>query len=552
MDNNELRKKHFAVLMEKYRVNPNAWSVRELLHLILRKAEIGIKLADLEWSWLAENNLFDTITIIQVQEYQAEEESRISNEFLQLREKYRIPENAEISLSSPIYPILVKFDTEKKLADSEIEIIERDGFLETTKLIRNIQEFRELVIKYEANNYINEFSDILYAILKKLDVREELNDFEENWLLDSNLENTLQIYWQQLEFTKLRKKYQVTGDLDTSVSSPLFLILKKFEKEEELQDNECDWLEQHNLVELLDIDKKRKDSRFFAELKHEYKATDYQDTDPSNPLYEILRKLKCIERKNSPDNLNIQLLEEDIDWLEQQNLAETVEIARKIHFSDLKDKYRLVDPRLSFEPFYEIMLKLEREERLDPKQVVQLMEEGQLSRNGKIAIAHYRLEAIFYEKEYNRTGNKRNLASASSNWRKANESQKALEVTGQVNLSTIRELDLKSALLVTRGAAFRDLRQLDEAENCATQAKECQPNSHQPYTLLGAICYDLYKYTDGDRWFEMAKERGANDTDDEIERIVRMTKDKEKRREVAEYLFHKDPERYAWANSYIK
>ncbi|MDJ0694440.1 MAG: hypothetical protein QNJ49_02615 [Mastigocoleus sp. MO_167.B18] len=49
----------------------------------------------------------------------------------------------------------------------------------------------------------------------------------------------------------------------------------------------------------------------------------------------------------------------------------------------------------------------------------------------------------------------------------------------------------------------------------------------------------------------MAAERGANDTDDEIERIVRMTKDKNKRTAVIEYLLNKDPKRYKWAKSYL-
>jgi len=111
---------------------------------------------------------------------------------------------------------------------------------------------------------------------------------------------------------------------------------------------------------------------------------------------------------------------------------------------------------------------------------------------------------------------------------------------------------LKSALWVTRGAAFRDLDRLDEAENCASPAMECQPDSHQPYTLLGAICYDRGEYGKGDQWFEMAAARGADDTDDEIERIVRMTKDKDKRREVAQYLLKKDSGRYSWASSYLK
>ncbi|MEC4819612.1 MAG: hypothetical protein SAK29_41030, partial [Scytonema sp. PMC 1069.18] len=226
--------------------------------------------------------------------------------------------------------------------------------------------------------------------------------------------------------------------------------------------------------------------------------------------------------------------------------------ARQIHFELLKNKYQIIDPHLSIEPFYEIMLKLERKERLDPKQVIQLIEEGRLASGGKIAIAYYRLEAIFYEKEYQRTGNKWNLPSASSNWRKATEPEKALKVTDNVNWSKVQELDLKSALLVTRGAAFRDLDRLDEAENCAVQAMESQPDSHQPYTLMGAICYDRGIYPDGDTYFAMASERGANDTDDEIERIVRMTKDKAKRTEVAKYLISKDVKRYAWAKSYIK
>jgi hypothetical protein len=66
---------------------------------------------------------------------------------------------------------------------------------------------------------------------------------------------------------------------------------------------------------------------------------------------------------------------------------------------------------------------------------------------------------------------------------------------------------------------------------------------------LGAICYDRNDFLQGDRWFAMAIERGATqgDIDDEIKRVVRMTRDKAQQREVVEYLLKKDPERYAWA-----
>ena len=69
---------------------------------------------------------------------------------------------------------------------------------------------------------------------------------------------------------------------------------------------------------------------------------------------------------------------------------------------------------------------------------------------------------------------------------------------------------------------------------------------------MGGICYDQGRYAEGDIRFEMGAERGANDTDDEIERIVRMTKDKDKRREVVEYLLSKNPKRYQWAKFYLK
>ncbi|WP_228059270.1 hypothetical protein [Nostoc sp. LEGE 06077] len=65
----------------------------------------------------------------------------------------------------------------------------------------------------------------------------------------------------------------------------------------------------------------------------------------------------------------------------------------------------MIDPTLPMQPFYEIMLKLEKKERLDILLVTQLIEKNMLSRDGKIAIAHSRLEAEFYEQKFKRTGN---------------------------------------------------------------------------------------------------------------------------------------------------
>ncbi len=70
---------------------------------------------------------------------------------------------------------------------------------------------------------------------------------------------------------------------------------------------------------------------------------------------------------------------------------------------------------------------------------------------------------------------------------------------------------------------------------------------------MGAIVYDFGQYEQGDLYFEIAAELGgAQDVDDEIKRVLKMTKDKEKRREAAEYLINKDPDRYQWATVYLK
>lgn len=571
MNQSELQKRYFAALKEKYQVSWHESAASDsFLSLILRKAELGIQVTSLEVEWLTEKRLFGTIDIISLQQYQIEDKKRLEAEFLQLRPKYHIPEELEFPIASPIYSTLWKLDAGDVLTASEFELLNHHDLVDTIILIQEILNFSRLKVNYKATQHLNQLpEELLYSILRKLDVKEQLTEFEADWLLKLGFEETLEIHWQQenernaeLEFLELKSKYQVYAHPATSISSPLYSILKKLNSEEELEGSECEWLKQQNLSELITIDQTLKDRRFFAALKDRYKATQYQGSDPSIPLFVILKRLLASELRTRTStefgelehDAAFQISEEDIQWLSAQGLIETVELAKQIHFKALRRKYQIFLGQLDFIPFYEIMLKLEREERLDPRQVIQLIEDDRLSRSGKIAIAHYRLEAIFYEKEYQRTGNRWKLPSASSNWRKAEEPERALKVTENVNWNKVQESDLKSALWVTRGAAFRDLNQLDEAEGCATQAMESQPNSYQPYTLMGAICYDRGKYADGDNWFKMAVECGAKakDIDDEIARIVRMTKDKDKRREVVEYLLNKDSHRYKWASSYLR
>ena len=488
MDSSDLRERHFAALKRKYQIHQHKSSSSvsdNFIYLILRKAELAIQITDIELQWLAENYLSKIIAeLIPLQKYQAEDFDRLETEFLNLRAKYKIPKDLELSIDSPVYSILWKLDVGDFPTNSELKFLNNNYKLpETTSLIHNILNFSKLKTSYKANRHLPLVpEEPLYSILKKLDVKELLSDSEAEWLLENNLGETLEIYWQQederkalTEFSDLKKKYHINSFPEKSISSPLYDILKKLQEKQDLENNECKWLDQQKLTELIAIDRNRKDVKLFKKLKAKYQASLYKNSDPSSQLFIILKNLE-----------SEIIIEDEIRWLVNQNLLETMEIAKEIHFKILKEKYQMIG-KLDRDPFYEIMIKLEQEERLDPKQFIQLIEEGRLSRHGKIATASYRLEAIFYEKEYQRTGNRWNLASASSNWRKANQPKNALQITEDIDWHKIKEFDLKSALWVTRGAAFRDLDQLDKAEHCAAEGMECQPENYQPYTLRGAI-----------------------------------------------------------------
>ena len=570
MSNTELQQRHFNALRLKYQQGDQykKSTSDKFLYMILRKVDLGIHVTDIELQWLKKKELFKTIETINLYQYQIEDNQRLESEFLELRNKYNIPKDLEISTSSPVYSILYKLSSDLTVTNLELKLLTQHGCTETVNLIQHINDFLNLKQKYKVDNNASRIpTEPLYTILRKLQSRNQLSESESQWLLKSGLKEAQDIYQQReneriatSEFAELKSKYQVESYPDKAITSRLYSILKSINNGKVLNLEDRKWLQSKKMHTLVQLDEDLKNKNIFSKLREQYKATLHPDIEIFGELFKVLVKIAFCDSSSSnlsveiavlPEQFKCDLSERDIKWLTNEGLTESANIAQQTYFKFLKSKYQVIG-QLPVNPFYEIMLKIEREERLDPKQVVQLIEEGRLSRHGKIAIAYYRLEAIFYGKEYQRTGNRWNLPSASSNWRKADEPEQALKVTENINWSKIKEPDLKSALWVTRGASFRDLLRLDEAENCANQAIEYQPNNHQPYTLMGAICYDRSHYIDGDKWFSMAIERGADDTDDEIKRIVRMTKDKEKRREVIEYLLNKDKKLYAWANSYLK
>ncbi|MEH2057997.1 MAG: hypothetical protein V7K97_17905 [Nostoc sp.] len=583
------RLKHFTALKSRYQATQyQDSSPASLLYLILRKLDLGVELLDLESNWLEESKLEETLEVIkQEQQYRVQEFGNLEFEFSKLKSKYKATNYNVSWQSSHLYFILLKLESGNFLTDSEVKWLRANGLYETNKIAQEVKLFSQLKSKYKATQYQDSYPDSpLYQILKKLELTERLSNSEYNCLINYQLLETAEIFKQQesvkeTHFAQLREKYQANLHSDLSLSSPLYLILQNIDTQNNLNELEINWLEQQGLSETITIAQELQQTREFAALKAKYKATEYQDSSPKSHLYKILKRLELSNQLGEQDinflkkrklneiieianekyastlkskiDLGELLNESEIDWLKNNRREDIIILAQQKHFAILKRKYRLIYLSLALEPFYAIMVKLEKKERLDPKLVLQLMEEELLSPGGKIALAYYRLEAEFYEQEFHRTGNKWDIPTASSYWRKADEPEQALKLTN-LDLNQIRESKLKSAISVTRGAAFRDMGNLADAEICAKKAMEYHPDSHQPYTLMGAICYDKSDYPKGDYWYEQAIKRGAKpeDIDDERKRVVRSTKDENKRHEAAEYLLRKDSQRYAWAKSYLK
>jgi hypothetical protein len=592
--NNEAqsRVEHFATLKSKYQASKYEDSCpSSVLYLILRKADLGIEITEIERNWLREHKLLETLEVIRKKySFREKELRKLEFEFLNLKSNYKATNYQSSWQSSFLYFILSRLESENKLTDSEIKLLKSYGLNDTIALAQQMEHFARLKAKYQATKHQDKSPvSRLYRILKKLDVKERLRDSDVTWLNEHELFETLEIFQGQeavreAEFSQLKDKYQATKHPDSSSSSPLYPILQELDAKQQLSESEIDWLKQHELAETLDLIRELEQKRHFAELKAKYKATQYEDSSPSSHLYKVLKKLESnnhlgeqdinfLKKRKLTDTITIaqdkyvatlkskiesgeQLEESEITWLKENGRENIIAIAQQKHFALLKVKYRILDPKnkLPLDPFYTIMQQLEKEERLDPVLVVQLIEEDLLSPEGRIALAFHRLEAKFYEQEYQRTGNQWNLPNASSHWRKADKPRQALKLTENLNFDKIKENKLKSALLTTRGGAFRDIEELDQAEKCALTAIEYQPSSHHPYTLMGAICYERGEYTKGDYWFEEAIKRGASpsDQDAEIKRVVKNAKDENKRREVVEYLLKKDPQRYAWAKAYQK
>ena len=329
------RLKHFAALKSKYQATQyQDSSPASLLYLILRKVDLGIELLDLESNWLQEHELFETLEIIWLQQLKMGESKRLEDEFFHLKAKYKVAKDWESSVGSVLFPILWKLESENSLNDSEIKLLQDNNLTQIVTIAQDIKHFAQLKEKYQATKYQALHPDSpLYKILKKLDTEASLADFEYEWLINNQLFEAIEIFEQQesarqAKVIELKTKYQASQHPDTSLSGQLYQILQKLDADKKLIYSEIYWLEQRGLTETIAIAGELELKREFIALKTKYKASQYQDSSPANFLYTILKKL------DSETHLN----EQDIIFLRQSQLPETIKIAYDKYASVLKSK----------------------------------------------------------------------------------------------------------------------------------------------------------------------------------------------------------------------
>ena len=217
------------------------------------------------------------------------------------------------------------------------------------------------------------------------------------------------------------------------------------------------------------------------------------------------------------------------------------EAASAAHFAELKSKYMVDEYSASSpsSPSYAILLLLEDDEDLDDRHI-DWLESEEL----------FQVIAVYYEKVAGRNGDPWNIIKASKYWRKAGKPNRAVIITEGIESTDPKVM---AAILTTRGGAFRDCKNLVEAERCARRAIEFAPESYHPYNLLGAISYQLGNPQKGDEYFAKAVELGAPPEVQDAS-IKKSVRDAEEilREELARYLLRKDPRRYSWAQYYLK
>lgn len=164
----------------------------------------------------------------------------------------------------------------------------------------------------------------------------------------------------------------------------------------------------------------------------------------------------------------------------------------------------------------------------------------------------FQLVARIHFIQYRKNKDIWSLAKACKFLRKSKLPEMAIKISeNALNVNYYDDKRALSALLTSRGGAFRDIGNLDLAKESAKTSIRFFSKSPHPYNLMGAICYQQGSPNDGDNYFSEAIRLGSipREQDKEIRKSFEKATP-EAKKIVAKYLIAKDESRYAWAKEH--
>ncbi len=365
--------------------------------------------------------------------------------------------------------------------------------------------------------YLNKFyEELVQAEAMNSDIPISNTEFFARYAGDST-DRWLEINGKQVTHNKLGKGVVVA--IGACIYVRFEQETKKFERKKFKYDF-CD-VELSQSVEIF-----RKDIRKLVQLEEQQKAEEEKRRAEEQQKRHQLEEQRRAEEQRHREEAQKQKVRE-------------AESARE--FAAMKSKYlaQRYTESSPTSPLYLILLKLDAGESLHEADL-QWLKQNQLF--GTIA--------SFHEKEFQKSGDLWSLIKASGYWRDEGKPERAIKLT--VNVQTA-DSKLMSALLTTRGGAFRDINALAEAEQCAIAALEHSSKSYYPHNLLGAIYYQSGDPQKGDEHFTIAQKFGAKVNAQEFavkSAIERAGKDKKVI--IANYLLGKDYQKYKWVEYYLQ
>lgn len=171
----------------------------------------------------------------------------------------------------------------------------------------------------------------------------------------------------------------------------------------------------------------------------------------------------------------------------------------------------------------------------------------------KLREKYHRIEAEYYLAKYQEGKNPWDIINSSSHFRKCSCANKANSILVKIPASKFKNKKIESAFNTTFGGVQRDIGAYNDAISLGHKAHTLTPDDFRPCTLLGAVNIELGHYDEGQSWYQKALERGASEKsiDDDLRSIFNRS-EKTKRKELAVFLFKREPERYAWVKKYLK